>query len=361
MDSYGILITNSQKSACPLQKVRVDAKLDIDIVYVKITQEYYYSGESDAEAIYKFPLFHNVEVTDFKVKLGSEEIIKELKEKEEVFKQYEKEIFQVSLGNIKSNEKITIEMQYMEELKILGDIRRLVLPSTIAPKYLPYGFSPNIEIEYGNTKNTLDFKLRILDKYSVKEVSSPSHKLEFSYDSNDILIELSKEIEYLDRDFILNISYNALTNNSLLIGRSTIDKTKELMLEIAENQNIDGSIGEVNKGVNTSYFIIAMLLYDEENKPYRKQIKKALSYLLDEHENGLEAYLAMKLAYENDLYSEMNIEDRIERIEKVDGKGNLKYLYGVLNRNIQEFTHITIGNKLETKDFITYLFEKIHN
>ncbi len=44
------------------------------------------------------------------------------------------------------------------------------------------------------------------------------------------------------------------------------DTLKELMLEVVASQNADGSFREEDMGLRTSYFIIAMILYKEENK-----------------------------------------------------------------------------------------------
>lgn len=79
----------------------------------------------------------------------------------------------------------------------------------------------------------------------------------------------------------------------------------------------------------------------------------------DEHENDIEAYIALKLAYENNIYNEMDIEDRIDTIEKNDRTGDSKQLYNSLINNTDEFLAIFFGKSYEAKELIGYLFKKI--
>ena len=137
------------------------------------------------------------------------------------------------------------------------------------------------------------------------------------------------------------------------------DTLKELMLEVVASQNADGSFREEDMGLRTSYFIIAMILYKEENKPYAKQIKKAIFYLMNQHENSIEAYIAMKLAYKNDIYKQMEIEDRIKIIDKKDIEGSSKYLYNRLIRDTKKFSSILFNESLDKKELIEHLFKKI--
>ncbi|MDD2446466.1 MAG: VIT domain-containing protein, partial [Tissierellia bacterium] len=238
MDAFGLVLINDDNSVCPLQIVKVDAVLDLSLANVKVFQEYYYEGDSDIQAIYKFPLSPDAQVTDLNIKIGCHEINGELKEKEEAIKYYEKNIrkgdsaflldsfrddcFQISLGNIEPETKISIEIGYIENLRSLDSIIRWTVPTTIAPKY-----EAN---DYGEPKHRLEVSTTILEKNLISKVSSPSHPLEFSYDNNEIRINLSKEIEYLDRDFVLNIHHNHSAENILKIGTDEENTFGELKI-----------------------------------------------------------------------------------------------------------------------------------
>lgn len=233
METYGIIFKN-EEIVCPLEKVRVDAHLDAEKAYVNITQEYYYNGEGGIEAIYKFPLSYSGQVTGFKVKIGNREIKSELQEKDKAFKAYENairkgdsaflleshrpDIFQISLGNIMSKDRISITISYNEDLTYVDDELRWILPTVIAPRYSPVDEAPELTINIDETKYTLEVNIRLLASDRIKKVSSPSHALEFSNDKNDIIIRLAKEIEYLDRDLVLNLVLNNVLKNSFSSG-----------------------------------------------------------------------------------------------------------------------------------------------
>ena len=141
---------------------------------------------------------------------------------------------------------------------------------------------------------------------------------------------------------------------------STIDINRELMMNIAANQNSDGSMGSDDEILATSYFVLTMVLYGQENIPYKKQIRKAVSYLLNSRFEGWEVYLPLKLAYESNIYTEQDIIDRIRQIEEVDIQGNLKYLLNILKADTEEFSQICLGKALDKKELIKYLYDKLH-
>lgn len=231
---YGLVLKNNEDII--LQKVKVDAKLDNYMAYVSVTQEYQYMGDDMVEAMYKFPLSDNAEVTGFKIKIGKDEIFGEFQEKTKAINTYHKaltkgdaaflleshssELFQVSLGNIQPKEKIYITIIYTENL--LGSDNEIPwrIPTTIAPKYAPEELEVDdeLKVEYGHANYTLQLNIRLINKARIKSVSSPSHTIEFSQDKGDMIIRLAKEIEYLDRDFILNIMLVEEMGNKFLKG-----------------------------------------------------------------------------------------------------------------------------------------------
>jgi Ca-activated chloride channel family protein len=47
------------------------------------------------------------------------------------------DIFTVNVGNLPANKEATITITYLTELVLEGDDLRFVLPTTIAPRYVP--------------------------------------------------------------------------------------------------------------------------------------------------------------------------------------------------------------------------------
>ena len=136
--------------------------------------------------------------------------------------------------------------------------------------------------------------------------------------------------------------------------------TKELICQLLASQNADGSIGVDKLGLNTSYFIIGMLLNSKDNKEYYIRIKKAVLYLMNIDESSNEAYISLKLAYSKNIYRGMDIEEGISKFEKNDKEGSLIYLYSSIDRNIEEFSILLVSKCFNNNHLIEYLFRKIN-
>lgn len=137
---------------------------------------------------------------------------------------------------------------------------------------------------------------------------------------------------------------------------SLFDMTKKLMLNVTSIQNSNGSFR--NNKTKTAYYIIAMLLYKDRIRPYRNQINKAISYLLNFTDNDLTIYLALKLAYTKG-FRRNELNSIITSIEDKDQVGNYAYLFNLLINNVEEFSDILFHERMNIKQLINYLFKKI--
>ena len=232
-----IIDPKTGKPACPLQNVEINAVIGDKIAEVTLQQNYLNTGSSYIEALYTFPLPHNAQVTGFIGKIGENEVRGEFREKEEAFAEYDKavrrgdsaflleshrpDIFQISLGNIAPGEKASITISYLEDVKIVDNELRWMLPTVVAPRYIP-GLKTGLktgmgtmmptdrvpDADYitppvGETAYTLKLSAILSGLKGINRVSSPSHPVDVLFKGDDIIVSLAKETELLDSDFIL--------------------------------------------------------------------------------------------------------------------------------------------------------------
>lgn len=134
-----------------------------------------------------------------------------------------------------------------------------------------------------------------------------------------------------------------------------------LMEEVFEMQNFDGSFGDGEKLLYTSYFLIAMVLYKRVKSPFLLIIKRAVNYILYADEHSSIRYLALKLLKEKTSLRSKEIQNKIVSMEYNDKVGNLRYIYHVFLEDIQKFSLIMFNKPLKKLDLINFLFTEINN
>ena len=223
---------------CPLQHVSVTAAISDTLAETKVTQTYRHLGQGSLEVFYTFPLPPKAMVSSFTARVGDAVVSAELKEKRAAREIYRKavakgdsgfllerhreDIFQVTLGRVEPNEQITIEISYIEEVTLVDGSIRWVLPTVVAPRYIPDApqvssegpgtARPNIRVpdaDYitppvGDAEYTLNFSAEISLPGGVSSVSSPSHALSAAVgEQGRTTVTLGSSLEKLDRDLVL--------------------------------------------------------------------------------------------------------------------------------------------------------------
>lgn len=360
----------SGKAVCPLLNVEIRAVVQNTIAEVTVTQNYINLSNGNIEGLYMFPLPHKAQVTGFTCKAGVNEVRGEFREKEEAFAEYDKavrrgdsaflleshrpDIFQVSLGNIAKGEKASVTISYSEEIKIIDHELRWVLPTVIAPRYIPGKRTGRVtgpgtaaptdkvpDADYitpptGNTSYTLKINAVFSGFSGWKKVTSPSHPIEVRFDENVVTVTLSKENELLDSDFVVSAYVDedntdsfvtALANTDVAIGsaRFTVDlddcevkvSSKEYIFLI----DVSGSMGgekleQAKRALSISlrnlmegdYFNIIAFesnysCYSKEVVPYTQQnLEKADKWIAHLREmGGTEIYEPLRYALEKQV------------------------------------------------------------
>jgi hypothetical protein len=148
----GLYTTNNV--AIPLEGTHVEARIVDMIAEVNVLQFYVNYEPNPIEATYVFPLDSNAAVCDFQYEINGKIVQGQVKEKEAAKKEYREaisrgdgaallqqekaDIFQISVGNIPSSTRVNVKITYVVEMDNEEDFVRFLLPTTIAPRYVPY-------------------------------------------------------------------------------------------------------------------------------------------------------------------------------------------------------------------------------
>ena len=219
----GIRTAKTRRAVCPLQRVRVNVSVGESLAEVQIEQLFKHTGKGNIEAIYTFPLPHKGSVTSFSAKIGETEIQGELREKEEARRHYDEaiqqgdsaflleshraDIFRVSLGQVLPGEDVAIKIAYIEELSEVDGELRWMLPTVIAPRYLPERAKQDAQLitpPIGDAPYVLELEANINLTRGISSISSPSHKIAVAMQGSlAAKVTLATEGELLDRDLVL--------------------------------------------------------------------------------------------------------------------------------------------------------------
>lgn len=234
-NEYGI-VDRDTRIRCPLQNVEVSAVIEQTMIEVTVTQNYVNNGKGSIEALYVFPLPHGAQVTGFVAKTGGNQVTGRFMESDEAFREYDSavrkghsaflldnlrpDIFQVSLGNIAKGESVSITISYIEELEVVDNELRWVLPTVIAPRYSPTGKTDYFTPPIGEAPYTLKIRAALKGFLRLKKVSSPSHPIDISRDGGSCVVELARTDELLDSDFVLLARFDEIPDNVITIGKT---------------------------------------------------------------------------------------------------------------------------------------------
>lgn len=210
--------------ACPLKQTSVKADISGFLARVTVVQEFENNFNQPIEAVYTFPLSQNSAVDEMTMKIGERTIRGKIMKREEARKVYEQaktegktaslldqerpNIFTQSVANILPNEKIIIEISYVETLKYDDGSYEFVFPMVVAPRYIPNSvkdankISPPISPTRAGHNISIEVNLNA--GVPVEEIRSNSHEIEsINLSSNSAKISLKDAETIPNKDFIL--------------------------------------------------------------------------------------------------------------------------------------------------------------
>jgi Ca-activated chloride channel family protein len=213
--------------ACPLKRTSVKTEISGFLARVKVIQEFENNFSQPIEAVYTFPLSATAAVDDMTMKIGARTIRGQIMLREEARKIYRAaktegktaslldqerpNIFTQSVANIQPNEKIIVEISYVETLKYEDGAYEFVFPMTIAPRYNPASVKPQDAqkisppvIAPTRAGHDISIEISLNAGVPVEEIRSKTHEIEtYNLSPNQANIRLRNQTAIPNKDFIL--------------------------------------------------------------------------------------------------------------------------------------------------------------
>lgn len=146
-------LASSDGSPVPLLGVSVSARVFGAHARVVLRQRYQNREARAIEAVYTFPVPSEAALVGFAMEAAGRRIEAEVKEREAAFRAYDealsrghgaalleeerRNVFTASVGNLLPGEETVIEVEYVEPLAADEGALRFVIPTLVAPRYIP--------------------------------------------------------------------------------------------------------------------------------------------------------------------------------------------------------------------------------
>lgn len=207
-----------------LQGVSARGALSETLLSIEVEQRYLNPLDTNIEAVYTFPLPIGAVLLEMAVDIGGKTLVGQVVEKKAAERRYEDAItegdsaimleetgnglYTMNVGNLLAGETASIRYRYAMMLAWQGDSLRLLIPTTIAPRYgnaAAAGLKPwqipesSFLIEYPFALNIL-----VTGQLADCSIASSTHPISVSRCAAGLEISLAKPA-MLDRDFVLSV------------------------------------------------------------------------------------------------------------------------------------------------------------
>ncbi len=232
--------------ALPLSLVDIKARVAERIAEVTVTEVFRNSYTEHLEAVYIFPVAGGAAVSAFEMQVKDRVIKGIVEERAEARRQYQQaleegkraallekerdDVFTVQVGNLPPGEEVTIRLTYSERLPFFEDgTTEIRLPLVVAPRYIPGSPLARDQVGHGVEQDTdivpdasritpprlaegMDPKVGLAIKVELlpdgttgglADLACSQHATRTSMQNGLVTIELSREDERLNRDFVL--------------------------------------------------------------------------------------------------------------------------------------------------------------
>jgi Ca-activated chloride channel family protein len=296
---------------------------------VTLTQRYRNEEAVPVEAVYSFPLEESCAVTRFEVEIGGKRVVGKIEEREKAFEQYDEamaqghgaflldqdrpNIFTAGVGNLLAQQEALLRLSYVAELEQSADRIRLMIPTTISPRYvpakdvqtmdpaeldrinpptvlgpLPYGLSLEVELELPG---------------EAKEVACPSHPARISFSGKKVKVTLAGDNIQLDQDFVLEVTLAQPHQAGAVVARD--GEAKVVLL------NLYPDLKEFERSPSEFIFVV-----DRSGSMGDESITQARNALL----------LALRSMEEGDRFNIIGFGDKYQALFKSSMPYEQKYL-----------------------------------
>jgi Ca-activated chloride channel homolog len=226
------------RCALPLRALSYRARVLDRFAEVTVEQTFENNLHQPLEAIYTFPLSADSCVTALEVRFADRVLKGVVARRDDARREFEEsvargqqaalveqdreEIFTVSLGSLRPSESATVKLVYSELLPAFeGGETELRLPLVVAPRYSPAlsrerAPDPPRLAEGLRAGIALSIDVEVWEESEPTELSCTQHAVRTRSDSGKLMVQLAREDELLDRDFVLRWRTNGARERTLL-------------------------------------------------------------------------------------------------------------------------------------------------
>uniref|UniRef100_A0A9J8AQI0 von Willebrand factor A domain-containing protein 5A-like n=1 Tax=Cyprinus carpio carpio TaxID=630221 RepID=A0A9J8AQI0_CYPCA len=191
MENCGLLSENNVP--VPLKSISVQVLVQDHVATVSSTLQYVNEEERPLEALFVFPLPADAAVCHFSAKIGEQEIVAEVQDRETARDRYDDavssgqqaflleessespDVFRLSVGCLSAGQNAAVTIIYVTELAVQDDHSlRFCLPAVLNPRYTPAGSAAGIvsEISSGAVPYTLTLSVHVSSPKPISKLES---------------------------------------------------------------------------------------------------------------------------------------------------------------------------------------------
>ena len=216
-------LTTATGAPVVLRSVKAAGRLSGLLLTMTLRQTFRNDEDEHIEVTYTFPLPWGAVLTGLEATLGDKRMIGRVMARQQATQKYEKAVeqgdapvmveqnregsFTASLGSLKAGEEATVELRYAQVLNFEQGRVRLVVPTTIAPRYgdaeadgglLPHQVAqPDLLAEHA-----FGLEVTLTGLLAQAQLSCPSHRVTQQVVHDGVHIATTGDA-WLDRDFVL--------------------------------------------------------------------------------------------------------------------------------------------------------------
>ena len=228
-------MTGSHGERLALADVSIAAVLRDLLSEVTVSQTYRNDEKVNIEAVYTFPLPLDAVLLAFTVKIGERSLSGVVVEKTAAEAQYEEAVasgdaavmleeaepglYTMNLGNLLPGETATITLRYALLYRWAGERLRILLPTTIAPRYGASPLQPHQAPEQALTvENRFSLSVEIHGALRNAQFECPSHQVALTRSEDHATLAFARDRAVMDRDVVLNVRAPNATRSFALCG-----------------------------------------------------------------------------------------------------------------------------------------------
>ncbi|KAF4094843.1 hypothetical protein G5714_023921 [Onychostoma macrolepis] len=186
-------LVTEKNEPVPLKSISVEVLVQDHVATVSSTLQYVNEEERPLEALFVLPLPADAAVCHFSAKIGEQEIVAEVQDRETARDQYDDavssgqqaflleesaespDVFRLSVGCLSAGQNAAVTIIYVTELAVQADHSlRFCLPAVLNPRYTPAGSAAGIvsEISSGAVPYTLTLSVHVSSPKPISKLES---------------------------------------------------------------------------------------------------------------------------------------------------------------------------------------------